>query len=70
MSENTFWIILWSIVSITLICLMTNITIYNIDENKVISELVTKGTNPIAARCAIYGVYDNILCNNTLTIGK
>lgn len=60
MDENKFWINIWSIVALCFIILIMGITIiiigittYNINSTNKIHDLISKGVDPISAKCAV-----------------
>lgn len=58
-SDNKFWISVWAVVGIVIMSVALMITLYWIDHNAKIAEMVRNGTDPVAAMCAMqddYGV--------------
>lgn len=53
MDENKFWINIWSIVSLCFIILVMGFTTYNINSTNKLHDLISKGVDPISAKCAV-----------------
>ena len=62
MSEETFWISIWALVGSVVITLAVLIIGYHKGFDARIVELIEKGNNPIAMRCAFSPPGDTSMC--------
>lgn len=58
MSEEKFWIVIWSLASICFCVLILSITATMWSKRSHLNEMVAKGADPIRAACAL-DMYDN-----------
>lgn len=62
MSEEKFWLCIWTLAAVTLCVVTTRLTIAHHNTNATITELVKQGQSPMAASCALGRVRDASLC--------
>lgn len=53
--DNKFYLAIWSLVAAVIITLIASVTIGNYVSNRQMVQMVNKGADPLAARCAITG---------------
>ena len=54
LDDNAFWLLLWSLIA-TLVTSVLSYTVYgNIQRDKIVSELVIKGYDPLRLNCLYY----------------
>lgn len=54
-SNDKFWLSLWTLAACTLFAILVVSLAYNASFDQKVVDMVLKGTDPIAARCAIAG---------------
>ena len=65
--ENRFWILVWSLVATVLSVLILSVFLNVYFEKVAVLEMVKRGENPIAARCAFRDQYEEAVCLTYLT---
>jgi hypothetical protein len=55
MDDNQFWVAIWRLVALLVLAIVVVVAGCTTAADQKVAELVAKGVNPIAARCAIYG---------------
>jgi hypothetical protein len=58
MSDNKFWVIMWSLFTAFLVVFTLSITSYNINKNKVRAALLKNGVAPLSINCALEDEYN------------
>ena len=70
MSEEKFWLYVWTLVAVTLCIIVTMLTIAHRNTNAAITELVKQGQSPQAASCALGRVSNASLCTTATTTNR
>ncbi len=62
MSDNKFWVTLWSLGASVLVVLIICITVTKVTDSNNITRLVLNGATPTQAYCAVNPGIDNARC--------
>ena len=62
MSENVFWLALWTVVGSVVIALAIIVSNYHRDENAEIIKLINEGVDATAVTCALDPPRNNSMC--------
>lgn len=62
MDENVFWLRLWVTIVTGFVILVLAGVVSHMREDALIADMVLKGVDPIAAKCAYSSSTDNTLC--------
>lgn len=52
-SEGKFWLVINTLGAIVIVTTIVSVTIFSIEENKMVEELINKGHDPLEVNCAI-----------------
>jgi hypothetical protein len=63
MTENEFWIRLWSIMGGVIVMISLLLGMGGMHSTAVMGKMVESGVDPIAAHCAVYGSYGRSMCD-------
>ena len=70
MSDEKFWLCVWTLAAVTLCAVTAMLTIAHRNTNAAITELVKQGQSPLAASCAIGRVRDASPCTPATTTNR
>lgn len=72
MQDNKCRVLVWCIIGLTLVGIVLVVFGYSALADIRVAEMVEKGANPIAARCAIWGSTEStrIMCYEAAKLGK
>ena len=58
MDENKFWLSIWAITALAVVAVVGITAFYYQSKNDLITDMVSKGANPIAASCSLDNISD------------
>ena len=70
MSEEKFWLSIWTLAAVTLCVVTTMLTIAHRNSTVAITELVKQGQSPMVASCALGRISDASLCTTATTTNR
>ena len=70
MSDEKFWLCIWTLAAITLCAVVATMAIMHRNTNVAITELVKQGQSPLIASCALGRVMDAFFCTAAATANR
>jgi hypothetical protein len=70
MSEEKFWLCIWTLAAVTLCTVIAIIAVAHSNTNAAITELVKQGQSPMAASCALGRVSNASICTTATTTNR